>query len=206
MPKHTASCVFAVFQKNSVHALFDGEILLVAADLFDVIVVDNKVANDIQQALRMQERDKRPVLLLDLSIRGAFSAPVVHPFFVIFVPGHELLGGGPASPIEDLVRIHSQDKLGIPEQLGNIFFSPVADILRDTFHHINAGPFALNDDKRNPVNEHDNIRSGKFPVRTFHLKLVGNLQNVILRMLKVDVVNVKRLQRTSGDGFLQTFP
>ena len=204
MPQHTASCVFTVFQKNSVHALFDGEILLVAADLFDVIVVDNKVANEIQQAFRMQERDECSVLLLDLSVRRAFSAPIVQPFFVIFMPGHKLLGGSPAGTVEYLVRVHCQDKLGIPEQLGNIVFSPVADILGDAFHHINAGALALDDNERDPVYKHDNIRTGEFPVRTFNLKLIGNLQDIVLRMLEVNVVDIKRLQRAAGDGFLQS--
>ena len=119
------------------------------------------------------------------------------------MPGHKLLGGSPAGTIEHLVRVHCQNELGIPEQLGNIVFSPVADILRDAFHHINTRSFALDDNKRDPIYKHDNIRTGEFPVRTFNLKLIGNLQNVVLRMFKVDIVNVKRLQRAAGDGFLQ---
>jgi len=69
MPDNTVSGVRIVSQQNAIHALFNRKILLISTDLFHIVIVDDKVADQVQQPLRMQQRYQRTVLFPDLSIR-----------------------------------------------------------------------------------------------------------------------------------------
>ena len=86
MPNNTVSCVGVVPHQNTIHTLFDCKVLLVSAYLFHIIIIDDKVTNQIQQPLRVQQRHQCTILLLDLTIGGAFSAPIIQPLFVVFMP------------------------------------------------------------------------------------------------------------------------
>ena len=48
MPYNSVTSVLPVLKQNTAHALFNSEILLISADLFDIIVVNNEVANNIK--------------------------------------------------------------------------------------------------------------------------------------------------------------
>ena len=69
MPDNTVSGVRIVSQQNAIHALFNRKILLISTDLFHIVIVDDKVVDQVQQPLRMQQRYQRTVLFPDLSIR-----------------------------------------------------------------------------------------------------------------------------------------
>ena len=54
MPHNTISSISTVLKQNSLHALFNCKILLVAADLLHIVIVDDKITNQIQQPIRVQ--------------------------------------------------------------------------------------------------------------------------------------------------------
>ena len=153
----------------------------------------------------MQERDKSPVLFLNLAVRRTLPTPVAEPFFIILMPWYKILGRGSASSIKDFIWIDSHNQLRIPEQVRNIFFSPVANILCYTFHHIYARFFALNDDKWNTIHQHNNIRTDKLTIRALYFKLIRYLKRVIFRMLEINIVNIKRLTSPIREIFLHAF-
>ena len=106
VPNNTVTSVFAVLQQNSLHALFNCKILLVATDFLYIVIVDDKIANQIQQPIRVQQGNQGTILLLDLTIRRTLATPVVQPFFVILMPGYKVLCRSTASTVQNLVRIH----------------------------------------------------------------------------------------------------
>lgn len=84
MPNNTVTSVFVVLKQNSLHALFNCKILLVAANLLHIVIVDDKITNQIQQPIRMQQGNQSTILLLDLTIRRTLadtscSATPYHP-------------------------------------------------------------------------------------------------------------------------------
>ena len=153
----------------------------------------------------MQQRNQRTILLLDLTIGGAFSAPIVQPVFIIFVPGHKVFSWCTASTIQHLVRIDGHYKLRVTEQVRDVFFPPVPDVLRHALHDVHTGFFALDYNKRNAIYQHNNIRTSKFAVRSFYFKLIGHLEGVILRVVEVDIADIKRLASAIREIFFHAF-
>jgi hypothetical protein len=91
VPHNSASRIGAVFQQNPIHALFHGKELLISADFFDIVVIDDEIPDQVQQPGWMKQGDQRPILFPNLAIRGTLSAPVIQPFCVIFMPGDVML-------------------------------------------------------------------------------------------------------------------
>ena len=78
----------------------------------------------------------------------------------------------------------------------DILLAPVPDVLRYTLHDIHTGFFAL---------DYNNIRTSKLAVRSFHFKLVGNLEGVVFRVFKVNIADIKRLTSAIREIFLHAF-
>ena len=47
MPDNAVTSIFAVLQQDSFHALFHGKILLIAADLLHIVVVDDEITDQV---------------------------------------------------------------------------------------------------------------------------------------------------------------
>ena len=193
MPNNTISSINTVLKQNSLHALFNCKILLVSADFLHIVIVDDKVTNQIQQSLRVQQRHQCTILLLDLTIGGAFSAPIIQPLFVVFMPGHEIFSRCAAGAIQNLIRIHCYHQLRVAEQVRDIFLTPVTDVLVDAFHHVHTGFLTFNDHKGDAVDQHHDIRASKFTVRAFYFELICHLECIIFRVFKVDKTQIKGL-------------
>ncbi len=141
----------------------------------------------------MQQGNQSTILLLDLTIRRTLATPVIQPLLIILMPGYKVLCRSTASTIQNLVRIHGQHQLSVTEEVWDVFFAPVADILVDTFHHIHTGFLTFNDHKGDTVNQYHNIWAGKFSVGALHFKLISHLECVIFRVFKVDKTQIKGL-------------
>ena len=109
------------------------------------------------------------------------------------MPGYKVLCRSTASTIQNFVRIHSQHQLGVTEEVRDVIFAPVADILVDTFHHIHTGFLTFNDHQRDTVDQYHNIRAGKFSVWALYFKLIGHLECVIFQVFKVNKTQIKGL-------------
>ena len=118
------------------------------------------------------------------------------------MPGHKIFCRCTAGAIQHLIRVHCHNKLCIAEQMRDIVLAPVPDILHHAFHNIHAGFFTFDYDQRDAVYQHNKIRTGKSPVRTFYLELVGHLKRIVLRVFKVDIADIKRLPGTIREFFL----
>ena len=105
MPHNAASGVFTVLKQNAIHTFLDRKILLVAAYFFDIIIVNNEIANYIKKSLRMQQRDKSTVLLLDTAVGRAFPAPLIQPVLIIFVPRNKVFCRRSAGAVQNLIGI-----------------------------------------------------------------------------------------------------
>ena len=87
----------------------------------------------------------------------------------------------------------------------NEFLTPVSDVLCYTLHDIHTGFFALDYNKGNTIDQHNNIRTSKFAVRSFHFELIGNLESVVFRVIEVNIADVKRLASSIREIFLHAF-
>ena len=128
-----------------------------------------------------------------MTIRRAFPAPVVQPFFIVLVPGHKVFCRRSTSAVKHLIRINRQNQLCVTEQLRNVFFTPVSDVLVDTFHHIHTGFFTFDDHQRDTIDQHYDIRTSEFTIRTFYFKLIRHLECIIFRVFKVNETQIKGL-------------
>ena len=73
------------------------------------------------------------------------------PDAVFLLPLGKKLGRGSASAVTNIIGIHGDNQLGEFKKMRDVIRMPVADVLLDSFSHIHAGPFALDDDHRNAV-------------------------------------------------------
>ena len=55
VPNHSISGICAVFQQNTIHAFFYRKVLFIPANFLYIVIVNNEVADQIQQSLRVQQ-------------------------------------------------------------------------------------------------------------------------------------------------------
>ena len=121
------------------------------------------------------------------------------------MPRHKIFCSCTTSSIKHLIWIYSHDQLRVAKQMRDILFTPIAYILINTFHNIYARLFALNNNQRNTINKHNNIRTSKLPVWALHFKFIRYLKRIIFRMFKINIPNVKRLSCAIWQLFFQAF-
>ena len=87
----------------------------------------------------------------------------------------------------------------------NILFTPVADVLVNTFHHIHTGFFTFDDHQRDTIDQHYDIRTSEFTIRTFYFKLIRHLEYIVFRVFKVNETQIKGLTSSVRQIFFHAF-
>ena len=94
-------------------------------------------------------------------------------------------------------RHHDLSKL---VELWDILLLLVADVLLHSLFHTDLWSFTLNDSEGNTVDKQHNIRPGVVElVPTVYCKLLGNMEQVVLRMLPVNIFQIE------AEGFTLTY-
>ena len=207
MPDHAALPVaFLVVLGNRLHNLFDGKILLIAADLFHIGIKENKIADQLKNSLLAEQGDDVFVLLRWHAVGDKPCQLPVHESFILLFPDVPELLGRTGSGIFHGILVGCQNDLRIFEKLRDIVCLLVADHLLHGLIYGNLRCLTFNNGKRNTVDEqHDIGTSIMLLVPTVHGELFRHMEHVILRILPVNVFQVEVEHSAFADGFRITF-
>ena len=193
MPDHAALTVtLFVRLLNGLDNLFDGEILLIPANLLYIGVKEHKVPDQFHDPCFAEQRNQIPILLSRGPISHMLGQFLFQKSGVLFLPHipefFRRSGGG----ILHGIFIGRHHNLGKLVELRNIFLLLVADVLLHGLFYADLGRFTLNDSKGDTVNKQHNIRPGVVElVPAIYCKLLGNMEQVVLRMFPVNVFQVE---------------
>src|SRR5215475_676424 len=212
---------------DSLQGLLDGEVLLVAGDLFLAGVEDDKLARQLDQPLGPEKTINRPVLFRDRppchvrfveaptsvseAVREEFILLPLHKRFVdqpadllIEVP----ISVRPFSPLRPelrrrssggvfrLVLVYRQEYLRVDEETRNALALLIPQMLRDGAldRVLLVGPAAFDHCEGNAVDEENDIRTtALLPGGPLDLELFGDVKDVVLRTLPIDVIQCEAL-------------
>ena len=90
------------------------------------------------------------------------------------------------------IFIGRHHNLGKLVELRDVFLLLVANVLLHSLFYADLGRFTLNNSKRDTVDKQHNIRPGIVElVPAVYCKLLGNMEQVVLRMFPVNVFQVE---------------
>ena len=197
-----ATLTVALFVRllNGLDNLFDGEILLIPANLLYIGVKEDKVPDQFHDPFFAEQRNQIPILLSGGAVNYILDQCLIQKSSILLLPNiPELLrraGGG----ILHGVFIGRHHNLGKLVELRNIFLLLVADVLLHGLFYADLGRFTLNDSEGDTVDKQHNIRPGVVElVPTVYCKLLGNMEQVVLRMFPVNVFQIET------EGFALTY-
>ena len=193
MPDHAALTVtLFVRLLNGLDNLFDGEILLIPANLLYIGVKEHKVSDQFYNPFFAEQRNQIPILLSGSAVSHILGQCPFQKSGVLFLPHipefFRRTGGG----ILHSVFIGRHHDLSKFVELWDILLLLVADILLHGLFYADLGRFTLNNSKRDTVDKQHNIRPGVVElVPAVYCKLLGNMEQIVLRMLPVNVFQVE---------------
>lgn len=214
----------------------DGEVLLVAGDLFDgtAFIVEDELTGQLNEAFGAAEGPEQTVLGSRLPfgqgeffkvVAGVGKDTLEEPFVLAgvrqgvhsgadfrFYIRHLLpLGpktlGGVRGGVTGLVFVQGEDELGIEIEMGDFVCLLVTELLFDGgFERVFLiGALAFDDDEGDAVDEADDVRAtGIQTAGAFHFKLSGDVENVIGRVLPIDVAKGEAAGFLT-DGLVEAF-
>ena len=193
MPDHAALTVtLFVRLLNGLDNLFDGEILLIPANLLYIGVKEHKVSDQFYNPFFAEQRNQIPILLSGSAVShilGQCSFQKSGVLFLPYIPEFFRRTGGGILHSIFIGRHHDLSKF---VELWDILLLLVADILLHGLFYADLGRFTLNDSEGNTVDKQHDIRPGVVKlVPTVYCKLLGNMEQVVLRMLPVDVFQIE---------------
>ena len=177
---------------NSLDNLFDGEILLIPANLLYIGGKEHKVSDQFYNPFFAEQRNQIPILLSGGAVSHILGQCLFQKSGVLFFPHipefFRCAGGG----ILHSVFIGCHHNLGKLVELRDILLLLVADILLHSLFYTDLGCFTLNDSKGDTVDKQHDIRPGVVKlIPTVYCKLLGNMEQIVLRMLPVNVFQVE---------------
>ena len=193
MPDHAALTVtLFVRLLNGLDNLFDGEILLIPANLLYIGVKEHKVSDQFYNPFFAEQRNQIPILLSGSAVSHILGQRPFQKSGILFLPHIPEFFGRSGGGILHGVFIGRHHNLGKLVKLWDILLLLVADILLHGLFYADLGRFTLNDSEGNTVDKQHDIRPGVVKlVPTVYCKLLGNMEQVVLRMLPVDVFQIE---------------
>ena len=177
---------------NGLDNLFDGEILLIPANLLYIGVKEHKVSDQFYNPFFAEQRNQIPILLSGSAVSHILGQRPFQKSGILFLPHIPEFFGRSGGGILHGVFIGRHHNLGKLVKLWDILLLLVADILLHGLFYADLGRFTLNDSEGNTVDKQHDIRPGVVKlVPTVYCKLLGNMEQVVLRMLPVDVFQIE---------------
>ena len=193
MPNNAATAGASIFTVDAAHRIFNAKELLIAGNLLNAAIIQNKETNHVQQTLPGQHGNDYLVLLGNVAIVHIALCGLFLPLHILFMPLAVKLLPGSGSTVLDRFRIQGNSQLRELKQLGDVVRLPVADVLLHTIFHIHAGFFTFDHNQRDAVDQQDNVRPGIFAVGAFYGKFIRNLPDIVLGVFPVNIGNVEGL-------------
>ena len=191
---------------DGLHDFPDGEELLIAADLLHVGVKENEVTNQLVYAIGAEQRDDIPVLFGGHAIRDECFQPGLQPIGILLLPYAPELFGRAGCRVFDGVLVGRHDELRKFEEMRDIRRLLVADHLPDGLFHGNMRSLALDDGKGDAVDEQHDIRACVvLPVPAVHGEFLRDVEHIVLRIVPVDISEVKAEHFAVADGLRIAF-
>ena len=177
---------------NGLDNLFDGEILLIPANLLYIGVKEHKVSDQFYNPFFAEQRNQIPILLSGSAVSHILGQRPFQKSGILFFPHIPEFFGRSGGGILHGVFIGRHHNLGKLVKLWDILLLLVADILLHGLFYADLGRFTLNNSKRDTVDKQHNIRPGVVElVPAVYCKLLGNMEQVVLRMFPVNVFQVE---------------
>ena len=207
MPDNTALAIAVLVGfVDGFDDLFDGKILLIAAYLFDVGVKEDKVTDQLIYAVDAEQRNDIAVLYRRHTVGDHSFLLRLQPFRVLFFPYVPELFSGRGCRILDFVFIGCHYDLSKLKQLRNILGLLIADHLLNRLIDRNMRSLALDDSKRNTVDEQHDIRTRVvLLVLTVNGKFFGHMKKVFVEIIPVDISQVEAEQLAFADNLRIAF-
>ena len=189
-----ATLTVALFVRllNGLDNLFDGEILLIPANLLYIGVKEDKVPDQFHDPFFAEQRNQIPILLSWGPVSHILGQCLFLKNGVLFLPHiPEFLGraGGGILHSVFIGRHHDLSKL---VELWDILLLLVANVLLHSLFHTDLWSFTLNDSEGNTVDKQHDIRPGIVNlVPAVYCKLLSNMEQIVLRMLPVNIFQVE---------------
>ena len=207
VPNHAALAVpFAVSLRDGFDDLPNGKILLIPADFLYVGIKQNKIARQLHQALPAKQGNHITILFGRGSVCHQLCQSGIKEFRILLFPyAPELLWGACCGVFHD-VFVGCHDDLGILEKLGDIVCLLVANHLLHGLLHGNIGCLALDHRERNAVDKQNNVRTGIVKlILAFYSEFFRHMEQVVLRMLPVDVFQIEAEGLSAAHSFRVAF-
>ena len=201
MPNDAALTVaLFVWLLNGLDNLFDGKILLIPANLLYIGIKEHKVPNQFHDPCFAEQRNQIPILLSGGPASHMLGQCLFQKSGVLFLPYipkfFRRAGGGILHSVF-IGRHHDLSKL---VELWDILLLLVADVLLHSLFYADLGRFTLNDSEWDTVDKQHDIRPGIVKlVPAVYCKLLGNMEQVVLRMFPVNVFQIET------EGFTLTY-
>ena len=177
---------------NGLDNLFDGEILLIPANLLYIGVKEHKVSDQFYNPFFAEQRNQIPILLSGSAVSHILGQRPFQKSGILLLPHIPEFFGRSGGGILHGVFIGRHHNLGKLVKLWDILLLLVADILLHGLFYADLGRFTLNNSKRDSVDKQHNVRPGVVElVPTIYGKLLGNMEQVVLRMFPVNVFQVE---------------
>ena len=193
----TLTVVLFVWLLNGLDNLFDGEILLIPANLLYIGVKEHKVPDQFHDPFFTEQRNHIPILLSEGSVNHMLGHCLFQKSGVLFLPHipefFRCTGSGILHSVF-IGRHHNLDKL---VELRNVFLLLVSDVLLHSLFYADLGRFTLNDSEGDTVDKQHDIRPGI--VKLVPTVYCGNMEQVVLRMLPINVFQIET------EGFTLTY-
>ena len=189
MPNHAALTVaFFVWLLNGLDNFFDGEILLIPADLLYIGVKEHKVPDQFHDPFFAEQRNQIPILLGGCAVRHMPGQRLFQKSGVLFLPHIPESFGRAGGGILHSVFIGRHHDLGKLVELWDVLLLLVADILLYRLLHTDLRGLAFDDGEGDAVEKQHKIRPGVMElVPAVYCKFLGNMKQVVLRMIPVNV-------------------
>ena len=177
---------------NGLDNLFDGEILLIPANLLYIGVKEHKVSDQFYNPFFAEQRNQIPILLSGSAVSHILGQCPFQKSGVLFLPHipefFRRTGGG----ILHSVFIGRHHDLGKLVELWDILLLLIADILLHGLFYADLGRFTLNDSEGDTVDKQHDIRPGVVElVPAIYRKLLGNMEQVVLWMFPVNILQIE---------------
>ena len=189
-----ATLTVALFVRllNGLDNLFDGEILLIPANLLYIGVKEDKVPDQFHDPFFAEQRNQIPILLSWGPVSHILGQCLFLKSGVLFLPHIPELLRRAGGSILHSVFVGRHHNLGKLVELWDILLLLIADILLHSLFYADLGRFTLNDGEGNTVDKQHDIRPSVVEfVPAVYCKLLSNMEQIVLRMLPVNVFQIE---------------
>ena len=189
-----------VWLLNGLDNLFDGEILLIPANLLYIGVKEDKVPDQFHDPFFTEQRNHIPILFSGYAVSRILGQCLLQKSGILFLPHipefFRRAGGG----ILHSVFVGCHHNLGKLVELWDILLLLVTDVLLHGLFYADLRRFTLNYSKGDTVDKQHDIRPGIVKlVPAVYCKLLGNMEQVVLQMFPINILQIET------EGFTLTY-